>query len=253
MKKTFALWKEIIGSPSRGFASFDEKPPFALALIIILLLVLVSTAILIPVLTSESYADAVVRVQINTLKERGTELSAEQAEAIKQSMSSGPAATITLLSSTFGGVIGFGVILLITALLFKLILLIAKEKAKFRILFSILVYISIFSIVQMLVKNGITVLTDYERALSKVYSTNELQFALSSPVSLGALFNPSTMNPSVYYIVDALTDIFNWLYYGYLYAGLRWALNINARKALVITIVSAVIFISVGFVFTLIF
>ena len=253
MKKTFSTWSAILTSPSKGFSAFDNSTPFSLALILILLLVLASTAMLIPIISSDAYADAVIRVQITTLQERGTEMSAEQIEAMKQAMSSGSARTITMLSSTIGGVAGYTIMMIVSVLLFKLILLVFKEKAKFKLLFSIMVYIGIISIVQMLIKNGITLFTDYERVLSRVQNTSDIQHALTSAVSAAALFSPAKMNSSVYYLIDAVTDIFNWIYYAYLYAAVRWTLKLEHKKALAVTIVSALIFILFGLIFTFIF
>ena len=252
MKKTFKLWADIIGSPSKGTAALTETSPVALPLVIILVLSIAASAMLIPILSSDAYTDALTRVQISTMKERGTEMSQEQIAAMEQQLQSTSVKRITIISSTAGAAIAYIVMLLVSVLLLKLIIAIFKEKASFKLLFRIMVFLAIISMVQMIVKNGITIVSDYSRVLSRVTNTGELQHALTSPVSLGILFSPSKINASVYYLIDAFTDIFNWIYYLYLYAAMRNAVGIDKKKAVAVTIVSAVVMIGIGFIITLI-
>jgi len=46
--------------------------------------------------------------------------------------------------------------------------------------------------------------------------------------------------------LDAFTDIFNWLYYIFVYAGLTVSAKLTKKKALVLTIISAVLGIGIG-------
>lgn len=252
MKKTFKLWADILSSPSKGFAGVTVSTPIALPLIIVLILVLAGSALLLPILSSDAYSNALSRVQINTMKERGTDMTEEQIEMMEQQMQSGSMKTITLLTSTAGAVIGYFAMTILSVLILKLILLIFKEKPAFKLLFKMIIFIAAISVVQMILKNVITVITDYERVLSRVQYTADLQYALSSPVSLAAIFSPGKLSASMYYIVDALTDIFNWLYYGFLYAGLKYAGGINGKKALTVTIIFAVLTLGLAFMLTLI-
>ena len=187
MKKTMKLWSEVLTSPSRGFSSFDEKTPLAIAIICVLVLVFISTAIIIPIINSGAYSEAVVRIQINTMKDRGTEMTAEQIEMMRESLTTGPAKKISLISSLAGGVIGYAVMLLITTLLLKVLLSIFKEKRGFKLVLKLMVYIALITAVQMLLKNVITVLTDYERVLSRVQYTKELQYALTFSGQLSSI------------------------------------------------------------------
>ncbi len=252
MKNTIKKWAGIISSPSTGFATVNDATPFFLALIIILILTLASSALLLPVLGSDGYMNALSRAQINTLKERGTVMSEDQIEAMQKQLQSDSVRTITMVSATAGSVVTYVAMLFVSVLLMKLILLIFREKTSFKLLLRIMIFIALITAFQMIVKNLITVLTDYERVLSRVQYALDLQYALSSSVSLAALFSPAGMNPSLYYLLDAFTDIFNWLYYGYLYAGLRWAAGLNKSKALSVTIVSAIVMIGIGLIITLI-
>ena len=251
MKKTMTIWTGIFSSPSKGFTAVNEKSPLLLPLLIILILSIAAASLLIPILSSDAYTDAVVRSQINNMAEKGTEMSAEQIEAMTNSLQSGNVKKITIISSTAGAAIGYFLMLVVSLLIAKLITVIFKEKTSFKLLFRMLVYLAIITIIQMLIKNCITLITDYTRILSRVQSISDLQYALTSPLSLAVLFSPTKMNGTLYYLIDGMTDIFNWLYYIYFYFGLRYAATIEKRKSIVITILFALLSIAVGLIFTL--
>jgi len=251
MKNSVKLWAQIIPSPIQGFAKVDKETKVALPIVIILLLVLAATMLLIPILNSEAYTDALLRVQISSMQEKGTELSTEQIERMSEQLTSGNIKTITLLSSVVGGVFGFALMLAVSIFILKLITVIAREKISLKLILRIMIFITLISVLQMLVKNFITVFTDYGRILSRVQETSDLQYALTSPVSLAVLFDPGKIGSSLYYLIDSFTDIFNWLYYGYLFAALKSAAGLNTGKALKITIAAAVIMIAVGLIFTM--
>jgi hypothetical protein len=251
MKNSISLWGQIIPSPIKGFSNVNKETGVALPLIVVLLLVLASSMLLIPILSSDAYTDAMVRAQINSMQEKGTELSTEQIELMSQQFTSGNVKTITLLTSIIGGVFGYVLMLVVSVFLLKLFTVIAKEKISLKLLLRILVFVAIISVLQMLIKNFITVFTDYERILSRVQNTSDLQYALSSPVSLAAIFTPGKISTSLYFLIDAITDIFNWLYYGYLFAGLKAAAGLSTSKALKITIISAIVMIAITLAFSL--
>lgn len=253
MKHTISLWVSIFKSPASGFAKIDEKTKILLPVFIIIIFALIASALLIPVLNSKAYSDAMVRVQLKVLEERSGAMSEAQKEQIVQSLTSSTTKTISLLSTVIGGSLGYLLTILITAILLKVLTLIFREKQKFGHLFKIIVYISLISIAQMLIKNMITLVTDYERVLSGVMTTSDLQYALSSQISLAVLFTPGKTGTAVIYLLDTFTDIFNWLYYGFIYAGLHYSCEIKQRKALSLTIVMAVILIAAGLALTSLF
>ncbi|MBI9105328.1 MAG: hypothetical protein JEZ04_01205 [Spirochaetales bacterium] len=246
------LWAQIIPSPIQGFSKVDSTTKIALPLIIILLLSAAASMMLIPIQSSDAYADAIMRVQISNMQEKGTELSTEQIELMEQQLTSGNMKTFTIVGSVVGGVFGFALMLAVSVFLLKLFTVISKEKISLKLLLRIMVFIALISVVQMILKTFITVITDYERILSRVQETADLQYALTSPVSLAVLFDPGKIGSTLYYLIDALTDIFNWLYYGYLFAALRGAAGLSTSKALKITIAAAVVMIAVGLAFTMV-
>ena len=85
--------------------------------------------------------------------------------------------------------------------------------------------------------------------LALVQTKEDLRMALQSPISLASLVSYEKVGTAGYMVIDALTDVFNYLYYGYLYMALRSLFGMEKRKALIAVIISAVIFIGIGCIF----
>jgi len=253
MKSTLILWKEIIGNPFSGYKKLGDDTKLFLPFLIIVILFLLSLAMMIPMQSSDVYSDALVRIQQAAMSERGTEMSAEQVEAMSRQMRSPMVRNITTASTFVIGLISYIGITLLIALFLKLISGgLRKESVKYSLVLKIMLFAAIVTMVQSLVKMGITVTGDWQRALARVNTSTDLQFALQSPISLAAFFDPASMGRQVFYIVDYLTDIFNWIYYIFLYAGLRSSLAMDKGKALTATVLIAVISIVVSLLFTLV-
>lgn len=252
MKNTFVLWKEIIANPFEGYKGVNDNTGILLPVLSIILLFIISVSMMLPILVSEPYADAVVRTQISAMAERGNEMSLEQQTAMAEQMSSPMFRNITIASSYGGGLIGLIVITLLVTLILKLIVSsVKKEKVKFSLVFKIIIFALIVGMVQSIVKMGITLAGDWPRILARVNDAAGLQQALQSPVSLAALFDRATVGNTVYTLINSLTDVFNWIYYLFIYAGLRSALVIEKKPALIVTVVIALISIAVEVIFTL--
>ena len=244
------LWGGIISSPVDGFSKVDAKTKIALPILLIILLALISTTLLLGIMSNDGYKEALLRTQIVSFQEKGTELSSEQMAAMEKQFNSPTFMVITAVSTVGGGVITYVLMTAVSLFLLKLISLIFKQKAGLKILLRIFVYIALFSIAQMLLKNIITLVSDYGRILARVQSTDDLRYALTSSISLAALFDPSSIGKALHYAIDLLTDVFNWLYYGFLYAGLRGAAKIEKKTALTITIVFALVMSGIGLLMT---
>jgi hypothetical protein len=245
-------WKNIISNPFEGFSELGNKTKWFLPLLTLLILLLVSIALIIPLMQSDEYTGALVRATVSQQAGKGVEMSIEQQTAMSEQLSSPMMKKITIASALGGGVITFVIIMLINTLLIKLLTAIMKGKAKFSLIFKILIFISIISIVQSLIKSGIVLSGDWARILNRVNDTDGLKLALSAPVSLAALFSADTLGSTGYFLLDALTDIFNWLYYIFLYAGLKVAAGLTKKHALAVTVITAVVFICIGLIFNLI-
>ena len=246
------IWKNIVSNPFEGFSEVKDETKWFLPLLILLILILISTALIIPLMQSDEYIGALVRATISQQAEKGVEMSAEAQTDMAEQLSSPMIKNITIASALGGGVITFIVIMLINTLLIKLFAAIMKEKTNFSLIFKILIFISIISIVQSLIKSGITLSGDWARILNRVNDTTGLKLALSAPVSLAALFSVETLGPTGYFMMDALTDIFNWIYYIFLYAGLKVSAGLTKKHALKVTIITAAVFLSIGLIFNFI-
>ncbi|MBN2050570.1 MAG: YIP1 family protein [Spirochaetales bacterium] len=251
MKNGILLWKEIITEPSRGFTQIGKDTKIFLPLLVILALTLVATALLLPIVRSPEYTKAVITVQEQTMQEKGSPLSREQAEAMADQLSSDRMKTITTVSTLVGGLFGYLIMLMVSWLLFKLILVIFKTPASMGLLFKVLVYLALFTAVQSILKTVVTLSGNWERMLALVQTTDDFKMALQSPISLAALVSYKKVGTTAYFIIDTLTDIFNYLYYGYLYVALHRLFGMEKRKALFAVLVCAVLFIGAGFILTL--
>ncbi len=246
------IWKNIISNPFEGFSEVNDKTKWFLPLILILILLLISTALIIPLMQSDEYTGALVRSTISQQAEKGVEMSAEAQAAMTEELSSPTLQKITIASALISSPLIFVVIMLLNSLLIKIIAAFFKEKIIFSLIFKILIFVSIISIVQSLIKSGITLSGDWARILNRVNDTTGLKLALSAPVSLAALFSVKTLGSTGYFLLDALTDIFNWIHYIFLYAGLKVSADLTKKHALLVTVITAAVFIVIGLIFNLI-
>lgn len=253
MKKTLMLWKEIFSNPFEGFKGIDDSTKIFPPLLIVILLFIATQALMIPIMNSDVYGDAMARVQIAAMAEQGREMSSEQQAAMMEQMKSPMVRNINIVSALVGGSIIIVVITLITALILKLIVsAVKKDTVKFSLIFKILLFIMLITMIQSLVKMGVTHLGNWERALARITKASELQMVVQSPISLAAILDPQEMSRQLYFLVDYVTDIFNWIYYIFFYAAMRSTIALDKNKALIITVVLAVISAGLGIAFTFI-
>ena len=252
MKNTFVIWKNIISNPFEGYKDVNDSTKILFPLLTIILLFVFSISMLVPIMLSDSYGDAIVRSQVNSMIEKGNEISLEQQNAMADQIKSPMIRNITIASAFVGGLITFFLITLIITFILKLVVSsIKKDKIKFSLVFKIILFASIVAMVQSIVKTGVTLTGDWHRVLARVNDTSALQQALQSPISVAALFDPAKVGNSVYFLIDAFTDVFNWIYYLFLYAGLKVAVELEKKQALITTIVIALLSIGIGFAFTI--
>jgi len=249
--KTLTLWKEIITSPSRGYAELKKDSPLVLPLVTVLVLLTLSIALILPILQNSAYLEAAGRVQIQTLTEKGQTVSREQEQAIMEQMASPTVRTITLVSALAGGLITFVVMTLVSALLLKLFVLAFRGRIAYGLAFRILVFTALIAMVQALIKNGITLSGNWESALRRITDADGLQAVLQSPISLAVLTSPETLGKPGYYLLDTLTDIFNWIYYIFIFFAVRMSAGMEKKPALGVTLVFAGCSILIGGIMTL--
>jgi len=249
--KTLTLWKEIITSPSRGYAKLKKDSPLVLPLVTVLVLLTLSIALILPILQNSSYLEAAGRVQIQTLTEKGQTVSREQEQAIMEQMSSPTVRTVTLVSALAGGVITFVVMTLVSALLLKLFVRAFRGSVSYGLAFRILIFTALIAMIQALIKNAITLSGNWESALRRIADADGLQSVLQSPISLAVLTGQETLGKLGYYLLDTLTDIFNWIYYVFIFFAVRMSAGMEKKPALGVTLVFAGCSILIGGVMTL--
>jgi len=243
------VWKNILLNPFESFSEVNDDTKWFLPLVLILFLILISTSLLIPLMQSDEYVDALVRITTRQQVEKGIEMSAETQSAIKEQLESPLMKKITIASAMGGSIVVFIVIMLLNVLLIKILAAILKNKVKFSLIFKILIFASIIGIIQSLIKSGIALSGDWTGILNRVNDTIGLKLALSAPVSLVVFFSAGTLGSTGYFLLDVLTDIFNWIYYIFLYAGLKNSAGLTKKHALIVTIISALVFILIGLIF----
>jgi len=251
--KSILLWKDIIFSPFEGFKKVTNETKLLLPLLVLIILMAGSIALLTPVMQSEAYGQAIVRTQINSMAEKGQPMSNEQQEAMREQLSSPMVKNITIASAFGGGIVTFVAILLLSSLLVMILSKLFKKGVPYKMVLKILIFAGLISVIQGLIKNGITLSGNYSRILNQVQDTDGLQLALTSSISLAAIFSMETLGSIGYFLVDAITDIFNWIYYIFVYAGLRSAGGLNKNQALGVTLIFALCYILIGLGMTLIF
>lgn len=247
-KNSFALWLDIITNPFSGFRAINEKTRIALPLALVLVASMLSSLLLQPIMSSKVYESAILDIQIAAIeKKQGGTMSEEMKASYSAQLSSPMVKTITKVSSIVGAPIGYAILIFASALILLIVSALMKEKRKFGIFLRILVFAMIVTVVQTLLKNIITLTGDWESALKAAGNAMELGRALSAPISLASITTSGDISPSAYFLLDGLTDIFNWLYYIFVYAGLTACAGIQKNKAIILTVVIAVIGMGIGF------
>jgi hypothetical protein len=247
MKKSVALWPEIVMNPSTGFAQVGKETKIALPVILLLISILVTIALMLPMMLSDPYAEALARVQLSVLAERGTQLSEEQSAAMAQQLRSPAVRGITVASALVVGTITYVLMLLFSTLVLKIVAAAAKqEEAGFGVLFKVMVYSGVFGVVQRLAKDVVIMTGNWERALRKVGDTDGLKEVLQAPLSAAMFFDHETLGDAGFYVLDAVTDPFNWLTFIFVYFGVRYAAEMTKGSAFAAVVLSAAVYVGVG-------
>ena len=109
------IWKNIISNPFEGFSEIKDETKWFLPLISIIILVLISTALIIPLMQSDEYIGALVRATVSQQAEKGVEMSVEAQTAMADQLSSPMIKNITIASALGGGAVTFVVIMILSA------------------------------------------------------------------------------------------------------------------------------------------
>ncbi len=250
--ESIKLWGSIISNPFNGYSKMNESTKILFPLLLIIILTAGSIALFIPVMSSDEYSSALAKVQMLKLQEKGMSDSISQ-EELESQLSSPVTRKITIISAFAGGIVTYIIILLLSSFLLWLLTITIKDRKSYKLIFKILIYAAIVSTGESVLKSVIVISGDWERILRQVNSLNDFTLALQAPVSLAVLFDPDKIGKIPHFLIDTITDIFNWIYYIFIFAGLRSALKLERKKALGITLIFAAVFILAGIILTFLF
>jgi hypothetical protein len=252
MPSTLRIWGRILQNPFTGYGQINKDTRIAWPLACILLLVAVSTSLLLPITSSPTYLAAALRVQTKTLESRGVEMGGAQGKALEEQLNSPVMRTFTVVSAYLGALISSAAVMLLLALLMKAFTSAMKVSIPYRQLLAIFLFTGLVTAVQGLLKAGITLASDWRGALQGVQTTADLKAALVSPLSLALLFPYASLGKLGFALLDTATDVFHWIYFTFLYAGMKSA-GLDKKRALAVTLLTAVLFLAVGAVSSLLF
>jgi len=252
MPSSLRIWGHILSNPFTGYGQINKDTRIAWPLACLLLLVAVSTSLMLPITSSPAYLAAALRVQTATLESRGVEMGGEQSKAMEEQLTSPMMRTFTAVSSYLGAFVTFAATILFLALLMKAFTSAMKASLPYRQLLAIFVFTGLVTAVQGLFKAGIMLASDWQGALQGVQTTADLKAALVSPLSLALLVPYATLGKVGYALLDTATDVFNWIYFTFLYAGMK-AAGMDKGRALAVTLFTAVLFLAVALGASLLF
>ena len=241
----FKVWGLIIANPFKGFEGVKKETGVLFPFLIIIMLTVINLLILTPVMQSDTYVKALARVQMIKMAEKGLDGSLSVEELEKQ-LSSPGVRKITLISSYGGGIVTITAVMLLSAFLIWILSIIFRDKKSYKMILKILVFSGVVAAVQGILKSIIVVSGDWQMQLMRVKSMEDFTMAIQAPISFASFFQPSVIGMPAYTVIDTVTDILNWIYYIFVYAGLRSALNIEKKKSLNIVLIYAVIGIIIG-------
>lgn len=252
MPSSLRIWWQILQNPFTGYGQIGKDTRIAWPLACLLLLVAVSTSLMLPITSSQTYLAAALRMQTRTLESQGIDMGGEQGKALEKQLASPVMRTFTVVAAYLGGFVSFTATILLLALLMKAFTSAMKVSLPYKQLVAIFAFTGLVTAVQGLLKSGIVLASDWQGALRGAQTTADLKEALVSPLSLALLVPYASLGKVGYALLDTATDIFNWIYFTFLYAGMKGA-GLDKGRAFAVTLLTAVLFIAVGAGFSLLF
>ncbi|NOY07830.1 MAG: hypothetical protein GXP33_03195 [Spirochaetes bacterium] len=242
MSNLLSTWKRIIFNPKDGYKSITEETKIFMPVVIILIISIVSISIMLPIITSKTYLKASIGIQIHKMEKKGTTLNEQQLESMNKYSNSKISKIIAIAGSYLGGIVGYLLIFVIGAFVLLILSRIFRCKdISYRLILRIIVFTAIITAVQGLIKIVIVYFSDWQAALKTARTMSDLKNALAANLSAAAFFDPKSMNRVLFYLIDYFTDIFNIIYFVFIFYGLSAAGKIKENSALAITIVYAVL------------
>lgn len=251
MSETLVLWKDIISSPREGFGRLENKTKIILPLLILFVLLAGSGLLQIPLVTSEVYSRAMIKIGAAQAEKMGVEMTDEMLEAIEKQQSSPLQRTIVMVSIIVVPIITLLLVMLLETLFLLVACKILKAEITFQLLFKMLIFISLFRVLGTLLNYVFLFLSDWKSALAAVTTTVEYQDALVSEFSLAAFLDRQALGNQLFFAIDYLTNIFMILYYVFCALGLKTVAKISLKQSVIVIIILAVVSMFLGMISTL--
>ncbi len=239
MFKSLLIWKKILASPSEGFRDVNENTKVFVPIVFILILALVAVSFVVPITTSKVYLDKSISLQLAKMKAKGMNISMEQA---RRGAESGVTRTITIVSAYAGSIIVYLVTFYVGAfVLWLLVKIFRGGEISYKLLFRIVVFSAIVTVVGGVVSGLIVYFSDWKGAVASATNVMELGDAVKTNLSIAAFFNRTALGKFPFYLIDYFTNIFNILYFVLVYYGLVAAGKIRSNRALGIVITFGIV------------
>ena len=208
----------------------------------IVLLVIVSGVIMLPIITSHDYYDALYRIVIRQQADSGKDLGEKEKIQIKDYLHSGINKTIQIFSHFAGKLVS---VFLYYLLFYSLILWglssLFKINIGFSYSFKIMVCLYIIFCLELILISIMVVVSDWKPLLANAKNMKDFTSVLMAYTSLAVIWDMSEIGVVPFYLLNYLTNIFIYIYFGYFYLVLTGSVNIEKKLAIKMTIIFALI------------
>lgn len=239
-------WKNILFSPKEGFKGIDENTKLVAPIVIVLVVSLIAVSFMIPIITSHVYLQKSVSIQLQKLGKSASKAALEQAN---KSVESGITKIIAIAGAYIGSIATYLLIFYAGALVLWLLVIIFKGGGvSYKLLLRIVIFSALITSFQGLINVLIVYFSDWKSAVEAAATTSDLKNAIQSSLSLAVFLDPKTAGKLFYSFVDYFTNIFNIIYYIFIYYGLVSAGKIKENKSVSITVLYALLAALPGFI-----
>jgi hypothetical protein len=243
--KSLALWKGIFANPIEGFKQITPETKVGLPILLILLMALIAGLILIPIATDPAYSDTQYRL---VMKMQGDRMGETQKAELQKYYASDTNKIVSVFQYPLGFLINGVIGLFLSALVLFIIGKIFKAEIDFGKALRITVFAAAVVWIGMIIKGGIAVLSDWKSALSSAESMLDINGVIMAPVSLAAFFSSAAIGRIPYLILNIVTDVFTIGNTFFVAAGVTSVCNVKFSKALVVSVIGALLGIIVNVV-----
>jgi hypothetical protein len=248
MIKSLVLWKGIFANPIEGFKQVAPETKVGFPIMAILLLSIAAGALLIPIVTSQAFVDTQFRLVVKMTESQGNQMGEAQKQGMEQGMKSDTGKIVSALQYSLQYVIAGLIGIFLGALTLFVVGKILKAQIDFGKALRVVVFSYVIIVLGLLIKGGLVLLSDWKSALSNMESIMDMQYVITTDISLGAFFTSATIGKIPLYIISFVTDIFNIGFTLFVAAGLTALCEIKFVKAVIAGVFLSVIPFVIGLV-----